>query len=221
MPIRGPAMANTTSSIGEQIRQLNDARKLVLGDVNFYTNIVQGILPIIGPSSLPPLRRWGAEFLAEAFATPALPSREKETLSLLVLESLKIMVEKPDEDVQVLRNVIQAAASIYPLAMRWMYAFPSPFFLLLPAQPNKRLATHRINNSYDTPTWERMLAIKSRILRIWDGAPPAVRICCIKFAQRVVLAHTAAASPEQRVGDRAASVPPLMPLPRPPRRSRN
>src|SRR4051812_1211648 len=100
-------MANTTASIGEQIRQLNDARKLVLGDVNFYTNIVQGILPIIGPSSLPPLRRWGADFLAEAFATPALPSREKETLSLLVLESLKGMVEKPDEDVHVLRSVIQ------------------------------------------------------------------------------------------------------------------
>ena len=120
------AMANSPSSIAEQIRQLNDARKLVLSDVNFYTNIVQGILPIIGPSSLPPLRRWGADFLAETFSTPALPSRDKETLSLLVLESLKGMVEKADEDSHVLRSVIQTAASIYPLVMRWMYAVPLP-----------------------------------------------------------------------------------------------
>ncbi len=123
-------MAAVKSSVSEQIRQLNDARKLVLGDVNYYPTIIQGILPIIGPSSLPELRRWGADFLAEAFATPALPSREKETLSLLVLESLKGMVENPDEDIHVLRSVIQATASIYPLALRWMYVAPFvPSFL--------------------------------------------------------------------------------------------
>jgi len=114
-------MSSVKSSVAEQIRQLNDARKLVLGDVNYYPTIVQGILPIIGPSSLPELRRWGADFLAEAFATPALPSREKETLSLLVLENLKSMVENANEDAHVLRSGIQAASSIYPLAMRWMY----------------------------------------------------------------------------------------------------
>lgn len=37
-----------------------------------------------------------------------------------------------------------------------------------------------------------MLAIKLRILRIWDTAVTGVRICCIKFAQRVVLVQTAA-----------------------------
>lgn len=36
------------------------------------------------------------------------------------------------------------------------------------------------------------MAIKQRILRIWDGAASAVRLCCIKFAQRVVLAQTTA-----------------------------
>ncbi len=117
------AAPDVKSPVSEQIRQLNDARKLVLGDVNYYPTIVQGILPIISPASLPELRRWGAEFLAEAFATPALPAREKETLSLLVLESLKGMVENPKEDPYVLRSVIQAAASIYPLAMRWMYVY--------------------------------------------------------------------------------------------------
>ncbi|TPX16566.1 uncharacterized protein E0L32_003860 [Thyridium curvatum] len=146
--------APTDSSIAEQIRQLNDARKLVLGDVAYYPSIVQSILPIIGPSSHPELRRWGADFLAEAFATPALPSRDKETLSLVVLETLKGMVESASEDT--------------------------------------------INNSYDAPTWERMQAIKSRIFRIWEGSPPAVRICCIKFAQRVVLAQTHGAGSEQK-----------------------
>lgn len=37
-----------------------------------------------------------------------------------------------------------------------------------------------------------MIAIKQRILRIWDDAAPAVKLCCIKFAQRVVLAQTTA-----------------------------
>lgn len=36
------------------------------------------------------------------------------------------------------------------------------------------------------------MAIKQRILRIWDDATPAVKLCCIKFAQRVVLAQTTA-----------------------------
>lgn len=56
-----------------------------------------------------------------------------------------------------------------------------------------------INNSYDTFTWERMVAIKQRILRIWDDAESTVRICCIKFAQRVVLAQSAANPNEPRV----------------------
>ena len=56
-----------------------------------------------------------------------------------------------------------------------------------------------INNPYDTLTWERMLAIKSRIFRIWDSAAPGVRICCIKFAQRVVLVQTKGPDSDPRV----------------------
>ncbi|EFW98981.1 mRNA cleavage and polyadenylation specificity factor complex subunit [Grosmannia clavigera kw1407] len=165
----------SSDSVQEQIRQLNDARKLVLANVSYYPTIVQGILPILSPASLPQLRRWGAEFLAEAFAAPALPSRDKETLSLLVLESLKGMVENANEDALVLQSIVQAAASIYPLVMRWI-----------------------INNSYDTPTWERMTAIKSRILRLWESPVPSVQICCIKFAQRVVLAQTHGVNQEHK-----------------------
>jgi len=43
-----------------------------------------------------------------------------------------------------------------------------------------------------------MLAIKARILQIWQSAMTPVRICCVKFAQRVVLAQTNAGS-ETRV----------------------
>jgi symplekin len=44
-----------------------------------------------------------------------------------------------------------------------------------------------------------MTAIKTRILKIWETAPPTIRICCIKFAQRVILAQTASINPEPRV----------------------
>lgn len=115
------AEANATLSLADQLRQLGDARKLVLGDVSYYPNIVQGVLPIIGSSAAVELQRWGADFLAEAFATPALPLREKESLCLLVLETVKAKLEAPSQDEYVLRSVVQAAASIYPLAMKWMY----------------------------------------------------------------------------------------------------
>ncbi|CAK7273024.1 hypothetical protein SEPCBS57363_005444 [Sporothrix epigloea] len=184
---------SASDSIQEQIRQLDDARKLVLANVGHYPMIVQGILPIINPSSLHELRRWGADFLAEAFAAPAMPSREKESLSLLVLESIKGMLENVNEDPFVLRSIIQAASSIYPLIMRWI-----------------------INNSYDSDTWERISAIKSRILRLWESPSPSVHICCIKFAQRVVLAQTHATNPEHRHRDSLdislSLVPPGHPL---------
>jgi symplekin len=51
-----------------------------------------------------------------------------------------------------------------------------------------------------------MSAIKSRILRIWDGAPAPVRLSCIKFAQRVVLAQTASNGMEQKVGGLALHI---------------
>lgn len=110
-----------TLSVSDQIRQLDDARKLVLGDVKYYPSVVKGILPIIGPSAPIELQRWGAEFLAEAFATPALPNGEKETMQPYVLTTLESMIENERGDPQVLRSIIQCAASIYPLALRWMY----------------------------------------------------------------------------------------------------
>ncbi|CAL3966337.1 unnamed protein product [Diplocarpon coronariae] len=181
------------SSVDQQIKQLGDARKLVLSDASHYPQIIQGILPIVGPGARVELRRWVADFLAETFASPSIPAHQKEPLGLLVLETLRIMIENPQEDPDVVRSAVQAAASVYPLVVRWI-----------------------INNPYDSATWERMLAIKSRILRIWDTAIPGVRICCIKFAQRVVLVQTKGPDADPRRGESftvsLSMVPPNHPL---------
>lgn len=57
-----------------------------------------------------------------------------------------------------------------------------------------------IHNSYHVESWEHISAIKSSILRMWDNAVTPVKICCIKFVQRVVLAQTASNGMEQKVG---------------------
>ncbi|KFY18673.1 hypothetical protein V493_08428 [Pseudogymnoascus sp. VKM F-4281 (FW-2241)] len=186
-------MAAPTLSVSDQLSQLDAARNLVLGDGNYYPQIIQGILPIIGPTARVELRRWGADFLAETFSNPTVSSSQKETLSLIVLENLKSMIENVNEDPAVVKSVVQTAASIYPFVLRWI-----------------------INNPYDKPTWENMAAIKTRILRIWDTAAPGIRICCIKFSQRVVLVQTAPPDGDARHGDpldiSLALVPPNHPL---------
>jgi symplekin len=118
-----PIMADAQPANGltEQMTQLDAARNLVLGDAAFYPQIVQGILPIIGANARLELRRWGADFLAETFASPSLPTQQKGKLSLQVLQTLKDLLEIPNEDTAVVRSVVQAAASLYPLVFRHMY----------------------------------------------------------------------------------------------------
>lgn len=113
-------MSSDQLSVPDQIRQLEGARKLVLDNVSYYPQVIQATLPIIGTSSQVEFRRWGADFLSEAFASPMVPLKDKETSSLLVLETFKHLLDDPSQDIIVLRSAIQAAASIYPLAMRWM-----------------------------------------------------------------------------------------------------
>ncbi|EKG22268.1 Armadillo-like helical protein [Macrophomina phaseolina MS6] len=151
-------------SMTEQLRQ---AREVVLNNPANYPAIVPSILPIIGQSADIELRRWGAEFLAETFASPLLPADQKQQLSLLVLDKLREFLEKPSEDVAVVKATVQAAASIYPLLFRYI-----------------------ISNPHDSTNWQKMAQIKSNILRRMDTAPPGVRICCIKFVQRVVQTQT-------------------------------
>jgi symplekin len=107
-------------SVDDQIKQLGEARKLVLNDAELYAQILEGVVPIIGKDARVELRRWGADFLAETFASPSLPASEKEVLSLRVLTVLREMIENPKEDPGVIKSVVQTAASIYPLVLKWM-----------------------------------------------------------------------------------------------------
>ncbi|KAI9702060.1 MAG: hypothetical protein M1836_001404 [Candelina mexicana] len=157
----------TATSLEDQLVQLAAARNLILSDAAFYPQIVHGVLPIIGAESRLELRRWGADFLAETFASPSLQEQQKQELSLQVLQTLKELLEIPAEDALVVKGVVQAAASIYPLVFRYIIANPN-----------------------DASTWENMAAIKSKILRMWDTATAGVRVCCIKFVQQVVLVQT-------------------------------
>ncbi|KAK4997930.1 hypothetical protein LTR66_002740 [Elasticomyces elasticus] len=154
-------------SPSDTITQLNAARNLALGDAAFYSQIVPGVTPLINVLAPLELRRWGADFLAETFASPMLSAEEKQKLCLGVLDQLKAFLDTPAEDTVVIKSVVQTAASIYPLVFR-----------------------HIIANPHDGPTWQKMAAIKSSILRRMDTAPPGVRICCIKFVQRVVQTQT-------------------------------
>ena len=119
-------MAQPILSVSEQLRQLNDARKLVLGDANHYPQIIQGILPIIGPTARVELRRWGADFLAETFSNPIVSPNQKESLSLIILDNLRSMIENAHEDLEVVKSVVQTAASTYPFVFRWMYVYSNP-----------------------------------------------------------------------------------------------
>lgn len=114
-------MAAPTASPAEMLGQLEQARKLALSDSAVYGQIVPRILPITGTAASVEVRRWGAEFIAEAFASPSLPSAQKEALTTDVMPIMRNMIETQAEDVTVVKNVIQAAASLYPLVFRKVY----------------------------------------------------------------------------------------------------
>lgn len=93
----------------------------MLSDAALYPQVIQGILPIIGPQARLELRRWGAEFLAETFASPVFPSPQKESLVETVLPTLRDLLDDPAQDPAVVKSVVQTAASIYPLVFRHVY----------------------------------------------------------------------------------------------------
>lgn len=113
-------MAQPENALVDQVAQLNAARNLVLGDAAFYPQIVNGILPIIGARARLELRRWGAEFLAETFASPALAMDQKELLAADVLQTMRETLLLPEEDQLTLTHIVQTAASLYPLVFRHM-----------------------------------------------------------------------------------------------------
>jgi len=56
-----------------------------------------------------------------------------------------------------------------------------------------------IYNPHDTETWQKMVAIKSNILKRMDASPAGVKVCCIKFVQRIVQVQTAGIIADPRV----------------------
>lgn len=152
----------------QTIQQMESARSLALGDGRYYPTIIPGVLPIIGYSEDQSIeiQRWGAEFLAEAFASPAWPQEAKQSSAPSVLATLKAYLENVD-DKSVIKSAIQAAASVYPLVYK-----------------------HTVSDPSDSQNWGLMFGIKANILRRMDSATPGVRICCVKFLQQVVLVQT-------------------------------
>ena len=210
--------------VSEQIAQLNEARRFVLGDAQLYPQIVEGILPIIGVTARLPIQRWGADFLAGTFASPVVSGKMKEAMGIRVLQLLKDWLEQPTADIEVVKSAVQIAASIYEFVFRYMYV-PSPsrrcaqslrrrrvlcnamlrcamdsiYIALGPGDVAHGSFCNSISNSVDFPTWNLMASIKSNIMRRWDTAAPGIRICCIKFAQKVVQVQTQGAF-DPRVG---------------------
>lgn len=162
-------MAQTTANV---LAQLNQARQIVLANAGVYPQVVPGIIGVVGPNSHLDLRRWGADFLAETFASPVLAAEEKQKLCLGILDTLTGYLRRKEErgeeeDVQVVKSTVQCAASIYPLVFR-----------------------HTVHNPKDDVSWSKMAGIKSWVLRQMDNVEAGVKICCIKFVARVVQVQT-------------------------------
>jgi len=206
-------MAGAAASAAEMIPQLEAARKLALGDPQVYNQVLPGILPIIGGPAAPlEVRRWGADFVAETFASPSLSNMQKEQLCSDVLPTLRNMLDTPGEDAAVVKSVVQASASIYPLVFRRMYVthfsscvreglWPKSSAPILLALSNVG-PSHSISHPDQALLWKDMTDIKLNILQRMDSAPPAVRICCVKFVQKVVHVETPGLIADPRVSRR-------------------
>lgn len=126
-------MAAPGSSPAEMLSQLEAARKLALGDPQVYSQVVPGVLPLIGSAAALEVRRWGADFLAECFASASLPNSQKEALAADVLPTLRGYLDNPSEDQAVLRSAVQAAASLYPLVFKRMYVNAPAYLVHCPS----------------------------------------------------------------------------------------
>ncbi|RMY12574.1 hypothetical protein D0868_02492 [Hortaea werneckii] len=162
-----------TQAASSVLFQLDQARNIVLTSPSVYPQVVPGVIGVVGGNATLELRRWGADFLAETFASPVLPAEEKQKLSLAALDTLRAYLNRKEErgeeeDGQVIKSTVQCAASVYPLVFRHTVA----------------------EKGGDAESWAKMATIKSAILRRMDSASAGVRICCVKFVARVVQVQT-------------------------------
>ena len=151
----------------EQIAQLNEARSIVAKQPSLYPEIIAGILPIAS-SSDQHIQRWVAEFLDASFRDEKLPSDQKLALGLSgVLKTVNLLLDRKDDE-QIMRNMISCSTTLYSLM----------FYHLC------------TKNTSDRATWREITDIKAKIFLLWDSPKLSLRIACIKFVQRVLLAQT-------------------------------
>ncbi|KAJ8612951.1 hypothetical protein MRB53_037159 [Persea americana] len=157
-----------SNNVHDTLAQVEKARKIALGDAALYSRIVEGVLPIIGASKALELRRWGSDFLAETFASPALPAEEKQKLITVdVLQTLKGYLENPNEDTAVVRplspsHFVRASPRLSDsdgrrlayVSRSWVSRFKH--FLT---------SVCSIYHASDVSLWELVIAIKSNILK--------------------------------------------------------
>lgn len=115
-------MAAPAPPPSDMLPKLEQVRQACLADPSQYISVVPGVVPILQNAQAVDVRRWGAEFMAEAFATPALQGHQKEQMiSDAVMALLRGMLETPNEDTAVVKSAVQASASIYPHVFRRVY----------------------------------------------------------------------------------------------------
>lgn len=102
----------------EQLAELNRFREYALRDANHYPNIIAYVVRCAGPASSLELRKWGADFLAEAFASPTLSPDRKQLLALKLLTTFKAYLDDSNQDAGVLRSVVQVLTNVYPYVFR-------------------------------------------------------------------------------------------------------
>lgn len=120
-------MAAAGPSSSDMLLKLEQVRQACLADAAQYISVVPGVVPILQGAQAVDVRRWGAEFMAEAFATPALQDHQKEQMvSETVMALLRSMLDNPSEDAAVVKSTVQASASIYPHVFRKVYVVTGP-----------------------------------------------------------------------------------------------
>lgn len=115
-------MAAPPQSAVDVLKQLETVRRACLETPAQYVTVVPAVVPVLQGQQDIEVRRWGADFIAEAFANPVIPGNDKQQMVTgTVIALLRSMLESPSEDVAVVKSVIQACASIYPYVFRKMY----------------------------------------------------------------------------------------------------
>ncbi len=97
---------------------LISARDAALENPELYKQVLPPVLGLMSEKPSVVVRRWVAGFIAEALGSGAVQADEKERMVLLVLSAIKGFLEHEDEDEDIVKSAIVAAAVAYPVGFR-------------------------------------------------------------------------------------------------------